>query len=135
MHQSKVSTIGLALNGNWRDLIVGDLNSYDADAEKGSSLSLCNPATNPQGTITDLDTAEPTGARFEIGLIARFKLMRFVPEVSPGDANQDEVVNFLAIAPLIAILSCAGYLVEPDNDEDGAVCCLDIGPFVALLSS
>ena len=51
-----------------------------------------------------------------------------------GDCNQDGVVNFLDIAPFIAILSSGGFRVEADINEDGIVNFLDISPFVVILS-
>lgn len=67
--------------GNWIPQIVLDLNSYDAGTEDGTGLSLNNPATNPQSVIALLDTAEPTGALFGAGSIARLTITQ-VPE--PG---------------------------------------------------
>jgi hypothetical protein len=72
----------LDANGNWRNQIVMDLVSYDAGTEDGTGFSLNNSATNPQGVITNLDVAEPTGALFGAGSIARLTLTRAVPE--PG---------------------------------------------------
>ena len=69
----------LDANGQWRDQIVLDLNSYDAGTENGTGFSLNNPATNPQGVITDLDTAEPNGVLFGVGSLARLTLTRVTP--------------------------------------------------------
>lgn len=57
-----------------------------------------------------------------------------VPELSLlGDVNRDETVNFLDIAPFIAVLSTSGFQDEADINRDGSVNFLDIGPFIALL--
>ena len=68
--------------GNWIPEIVLDLNSYDAGTENGTGLSLNNPATSPRGVIMMLDTAEPNGALFGGGSLARLTLTRVIPE--PG---------------------------------------------------
>ena len=121
----------LDASGNWRDLIVVDLNSYDAGTENGSEFSLFNPATNPRGVITDLDTAEPSSPLFGSGSIARLTLTRvFIL----GDANQDGIVNFLDIAPFITILFAGDYLAEADMNEDGVVDFLDIASLIVVLS-
>ena len=58
----------------------------------------------------------------------------FVSQVL-GDCNQDGAVNFLDIGPFIAIVSSNDFLGQADVNEDGMVNFLDIGPFIALLSS
>ena len=85
----------LDANDNWRDSIVLDLVSYDAGTENGTGLSLNNPATNPQGLITELDIAEPNGALFGVGSIARLTLTRSIPE--PGSASTLLAVGLLGL--------------------------------------
>jgi len=51
-----------------------------------------------------------------------------------GDVNLDGAVNFLDIAPFIALLSGQEFQVEADFDENGMVDFLDIAPFIAALS-
>lgn len=85
----------LDANDNWRDSIVLDLVSYDAGTENGTGLSLNNPATNPQGVITELDIAEPNGALFGVGSIARLTLTRSIPE--PGSASTLLAVGLLGL--------------------------------------
>ena len=51
-----------------------------------------------------------------------------------GDANCDGEVNFLDIAPFIAILSTGDSKPEADIDMSGTVDFLDIAPFIAILS-
>lgn len=51
-----------------------------------------------------------------------------------GDVNLDNVVNFLDIAPFIALLSSDGFQDEADIDINGVVNFLDIGPFIGILS-
>lgn len=52
-----------------------------------------------------------------------------------GDVNCDGAVDFLDIGPFIALLSSGGFLDKADINQSGAVDFLDIGPFIALLSS
>ena len=52
-----------------------------------------------------------------------------------GDVNLDGVVNFLDIAPFIAVLATAGFQAEADCDENGVVDFLDIAPFIDILST
>ena len=51
-----------------------------------------------------------------------------------GDVDINGTVNFLDIAPFIAILSSGTYQCEADCDQSGTVDFLDISPFIALLS-
>ena len=85
----------LDANGNWQDSIVLDLVSYDAGTENGTGFSLSNLPTNPQGVITELDIAEPTGPLFGAGSIARLTLTRSVPE--PGSASILLAVGLLGL--------------------------------------
>ena len=60
-----------------------------------------------------------------------------VTRVSPvilGDVNRDGVVDFLDIAPLIAVLSSQTYQTEADIDQNQVVNFLDITPFIGVLS-
>ena len=52
-----------------------------------------------------------------------------------GDVNRDEVVNFLDIAPFIALLTAGGFQAEADIDQSNTVTFLDIAPFISLLPS
>lgn len=51
-----------------------------------------------------------------------------------GDCNQDGVVDFLDIAPMIEFLTNGPYLEEADCNQDGLVNFLDIGPFIGILT-
>ena len=64
-------------------------------------------------------------------------VVQAVPEIEflLGDCNQDGVVNFLDIAPFVAILSAGDFLGQADVNEDGAVNFFDITPFIVLLAS
>ena len=52
-----------------------------------------------------------------------------------GDVNRDGSVNFLDIAPFIAVLTTGDDQVEADINGDGDVDFLDIAPFISLLTS
>ena len=58
-----------------------------------------------------------------------------VPSVLLGDVNQDGVIGFLDIAPLIALLTSGDYQLEADVNEDSAVNFLDISPFILALTN
>ena len=58
--------------------------------------------------------------------------------VSPvllGDVDLNGDVNFLDIAPFIALLTSSVYQLEADLNEDGVVTFLDISPFIAALTN
>ncbi|MCF7560274.1 spondin domain-containing protein [Sabulilitoribacter multivorans] len=48
-----------SINNGWKDTFTIDLFPYDAGTEDGSSYSLSNPATNPQGVVTSLVNVTP----------------------------------------------------------------------------
>ena len=52
-----------------------------------------------------------------------------------GDVNRDGTVDFLDIGPFIALLSSGTFQLEADIDGSGVVDFLDIGPFISLLSN
>lgn len=52
-----------------------------------------------------------------------------------GDCNLDGVVDFLDIAPLIALLSGGDFLPQGDCNQDGTINFLDIAPFIAILTA
>ena len=76
-------------------MCIRDRVSYDAGTENGTGFSLSNLPTNPQGVITELDIAEPTGPLFGAGSIARLTLTRSVPE--PGSASILLAVGLLGL--------------------------------------
>ncbi len=57
------------------------------------------------------------------------------PPILLGDCNQDGVVTFLDIAPLIGFLTDGDYFAEADCNQDGEVNFLDIAPFIAILTA
>lgn len=56
-------------------------------------------------------------------------------QVLVGDVNLDSVVNFLDIGPFIALLTSDTFQAEADVDGNGFVDFLDIVPFIGILSA
>ena len=52
-----------------------------------------------------------------------------------GDVNQDGVVNLLDVGPFIALISSGDYQAEADVNGDGVVNLLDVGPFIDVLGN
>ena len=52
-----------------------------------------------------------------------------------GDVSLDDNVNFLDIAPFVALLSADDYQIEGDINRDGNVDFLDIAPFIDILAN
>ena len=53
----------------------------------------------------------------------------------PGDMSQDGQVNFVDIGPFIAVLTSGIFQAEADINFDGTVNFLDIGPFIDALTN
>ena len=51
-----------------------------------------------------------------------------------GDVNQDGAVDLLDVGPFVAVLSSGQYQAEADCNQDGAVNLLDVNPFIDLVS-
>ena len=89
-----------------------------------------------RNTFFNLNGAGTNITRFDYN---QFAINLFTAAAGPaqsvllGDCNLDGLVNFLDIAPFIAILS-GNYHATADTNEDGFVNFLDIGPFITLLS-
>lgn len=76
-----------------------------------------------------------SNADFQSLALPSFGVGQAVPTVLLGDVNRDGVVDFLDIAPFIAVLSGPGFQAEADCDENGVVNFLDIFAFIEILSS
>lgn len=59
----------------------------------------------------------------------------FESDILLGDVDRNGIVNFLDIAPFIALLTTADFQQEADMDLNGTVNFLDIAPFITALSS
>ena len=55
-------------------------------------------------------------------------------DVLLGDADCNDTVDFLDIAPFIALLTSGEFKAEADIDGNGVVDFLDIAPFIAILT-
>ena len=78
-----------------------------------TAFSVSNSTFNPSGSFT----------------------LTVTPLTLLGDVNLDGSVNFLDIAPFIAVLANEGFQAEADIDQTGVVNFLDIARFIELLSS
>ncbi len=56
-----------------------------------------------------------------------------LPNVLPGDVNQDGVVDLLDVAPFTELLTNGQFQAEADINQDGTVDLLDVKPFVSIL--
>ena len=109
-----------------------------ADPDFGGTAWGLNPADNwtisaDRRTISFSSTVS-TGVD-QVRILTE-STMQFVPleEKLLGDVNQDGAVDFLDIAPFIALLSSDGFSCEADIDGNGVLDFLDIAPFIALLT-
>ena len=104
------------------ELVYDDLLPWpDAD---GSGQSLERDKLDANGNLaTSWLAAVPTPGAFEA---TPFLL---------GDANINGVVDFLDIAPFIALLENNTFIAQADTNLDGFVNFLDISPFIAILNS
>ena len=101
-----------------------------------SSTSLFDYSSAEQASLNTLTIVEAQTGEFDE---IRFGLT--LADVLPtsgvllGDVNLDDVVDFLDIAPFIAVLTNSGSQAEADVDMSGGVDFLDIAPFIALLNA
>lgn len=111
------------------------LNDGAPDSFEFGMLAFHLPSTPTQTSlVAQALPANPTTAGIDFSNIK----VEFFPasaSVLLGDVDQNGSVNFLDIGPFIAILSSSGFQLEADIDESGAVNFLDIGPFIGILSS
>lgn len=124
-----VGVHGLSLvdsEGNWIHQIVLDLNSYDAGTEDGAGLSLNNSATVPRGVIAALDTAEPNGALFGSGSIARLTIT--LVRSCTADLNGDGLTNTTDINLFVNAFLLGESTA--DFNTDGSFNTADINLFV-----
>ena len=82
---------------------------------------------------TEMIVLNDDASNQEINSPSDFTVIEPVPTIV-GDVNGDQLVNFLDIAPFIAILSGGDTQDEADIDRNGTVNFLDISPFIMLLT-
>ena len=75
--------------------------------------------------ITDGDFFSPE-ATLTVELVQNFLL---------GDCNEDLIVNFQDIAPMIDILSSVSFVEQADCNQDGVVNFFDVQPFIEILAN
>ena len=124
------SSVPLVLEGT---VAQGDSGGPVLIQENGEWLvaGVLSGGTTPGGVYGDVSWwtgVEPFKAEIEAagGVFATEPLL--------GDVNRDSSVNFLDIAPFIALLSNTTFQAEADFDQNGFVNFLDISPFIASLS-
>ena len=92
---------------------LSDLYEYDIDLAAGDSFTIAANAGNVG--IRTIDFTTPVS-------------------VLLGDINMDGTIDFLDIAPFVALLTVGDFKAEADLNQSGNVDFLDISPFVALFS-
>lgn len=110
-----VSGLSLRDGDAWRKEIVVDLHPYDAGTEEGNRFSIGNPASNPHGVISRLDTDE-SSVLFESAPFGtfRFELM------SLCDLNLDGACDLQDLSTSSGLYSVgdleAGVVVVPGEN-------------------
>ena len=99
------------------------------DAINGVPIVNLNPADNPN--VGPFGEVPLTGA----GSFIEIDSVTVAPTFVLADINDDRIVNFLDIAPFIAVLSSGDFQNEADINRDGIVSFLDISPFIGVLSN
>ena len=98
-----------------------------------SSVSSGTFSLNPN--IVEATGAFDDGAPVEVvAVTGTLTVTSALDPVLLGDVNLDGAVDFLDIAPFIAVLSSAGFQAEADVDQSGEVNFLDIAVFIEILS-
>ena len=103
------------------------------DKREGASILQPGASTNGGWSQSDLTTS---------GSLVRGIIQDWItciaepvqPAVLLGDANLNDVVNFLDIPAFISLLTSGNYLSQADCNEDGAVDFLDIAAFIQILT-
>ena len=62
-------------------------------------------------------------------------LVSDVQDILLGDCDLNDVVNFLDIAPFVAVLASNSFLEQADCNQDGVVNFLDIASLIAILAA
>ena len=119
-------------------LTIGE-SSFDFSTTRQDGTIFSTTGVSNFGTGTSTDIAEvritSNGATFGMyfdNLVAEGVVD--VPACLLGDVNVSGTVDFLDIAPFIAVLTGGVFRCEADVDESGTVDFSDIAPFIAILS-
>ncbi len=88
-----------------------------------------HPVTFSQGGVatSTLDAVVAGGSNAKLDYVPTSMVLL-------GDVDQNNMVNFLDIAPFIAVLQASAFQAEADCDQNGVVNFLDIPAFIAILS-
>ena len=127
-------TGGGAFNSNNFDTVwtAGDVSATtdSTSATGGAFVTLSDLATDGSGNLT------VTVTRANVQLLFSAVTIEAVGDnFELGDVNRDGEVDFLDIAPFIAVVTAPdGFQFEADINGDGMVDFLDIVPFVTLLT-
>lgn len=92
------------------------------------------PGIIPAETTITLEYASPAAASGNFRINSFTVMTGASQSTLLGDVDLSGQVNFLDIAPFIAVLSAGEFQAEADIDESDAVDFLDIAPFIAILS-
>ena len=82
-----------------------------------------------------LGTVAPVSDNFQVAGLRVIGDVTGDPGVLLGDVDLSGVVDFLDIAPFIAVLSSNGSQAEADVNQDGTVDFLDINAFIEVLAN
>lgn len=126
-----IDPLGLAGGSQAIDLSTVELSAIDFNSinvtQAGDEITVSGALT-----ISEMLDFGAGGIPIEVDLT--FVATGVLPDVLLGDVSLDGTVNFLDIAPFIAVLSAQGFQAEADIDGNGVVNFLDIQPFIDILS-
>jgi len=135
---------GLALiDATSTSLEIVFLDGFENTVAAADTFTILNAGNGLSGVFSGfsdgsrIQTVDGLGS-FQINYLSNSVILsNFVTsslDILLGDVDLNGTVNFIDIAPLIAILSNGDFLAEADCDESGEVNFLDIAPFIAILS-
>ena len=112
-------------------------NSIIGTFTAGSTTLTFNVFGSNNGGETFAQSTPPDAlvGQAQINAIQLRNITDFDPGVLLGDANCSGSIDFLDIAPFIAILTAGDFKAEADINGSGAVDFLDIAPFIAILTA
>ena len=124
--------------------IDGELNVYDAGHTfvSGDEFVIVEIGGTRTGEFTDLPEGASVGIFDSVELFITYTggdgndiaLATDGDKILLGDINLDGVVNLLDVGPFVALISSGMFQAEADSNGDGEVSLLDVGGFVDLLT-
>jgi len=122
---------GIAGGNQAVDLSTIDLNLFDFDSV---SITQSGNVITVSSSLTFNEAIALGGFGVPVIINASFTASGIVPvAVLLGDVNLDGGVDFLDVAPFIALLIDGQFQAEGDIDDSGVVDFLDVGPFIDIL--